>query len=243
MIHRIIISHRQTECLAKFPYAPNTIVVFDDPTELDLKECTRLGYSYTISTQSGNRGTNRNTGLYSILKSSSLPDGDLVEFLDGDRFPISYNESRIWDLVTNHGIDCILYTCNEADARLRRISIPEGHTSIVDTGVMCNPFYSCGFIMKVSTIHKIMNFNDGNFFEPRFKGWGCEDQYMGLVCHKLGLKVALTREILLNGRVGGDANDHIDYKDSLQTYVNLIVEKGIEPRHEPATPILCENSK
>ena len=76
-----------------------------------------------------------------------------------------------------------------------------------------------------------MEFNNNSFFETSFIYWGGEDQYMGLICDKIELKVGLTCEILLNGNVGGDQEEHPDYKKSMQNYINLIRKYNLPIRN------------
>jgi hypothetical protein len=181
----------------------------------------------------GNRGANRNAGLQKVLSTFKPNPDDYVEFFDGDRFPTTYNPDSVLRLMEKYDIHCMLYSCGN-DARHTKIYVPLEGATIVDTGTLCNPFYSCGFIMRVSAILDVIAFNNGVFFEQRFTTWGNEDQYLGLVCEHLKHKVALTCETLLNGKVGGDSDSHQDYRESLQTYVDLIREHNFPIRNEPS---------
>lgn len=230
MLYHVVISHRQTEHLGKFP--EGSIYVFDSITDGDIFACSKRGCAYVAVPQAGNRGFNRDAGLSYIMEHYTPADDDVVEFFDGDRYPVAYAPDATLSAMRIDGIDCMLYSCNK-DSRHARIYVPLKGFSVVDTGTLCNPFYSCGFAMKVGAIRKVMAFNGGGLFEHRFTKWGCEDQYLGLVCDKLGLRVALTCETLLNGSVGGDQFVHPDYRESLQQYVDLIREKGLPVRNEP----------
>lgn len=232
MLYRVVLSHNQTENIRKFPGGCSTVFVFDAPTKEDLDECTAHGCSYVLMPVAGNRGANRNAGLQKVLTTFKPNYDDYVEFLDGDRFPITYNPEKVLRIMEEHGIQCMLYSCGQ-DARHEKVYVPLEGATIVDTGTLCNPFYSCGFVMRVSAILEVMAFNDGFLFEPRFTKWGSEDQYLGLVCEHLKQKVAITCETLLNGRVGGDSDFHQDYRESLQTYVDLIREHNFPVRNEP----------
>lgn len=231
MIYRVVLSHHQTENIRKFPCGCSTVFVFDDPTQEDIEECISHGCSYVRMPIAGNRGANRNAGLQKVLSTFKPKPDDYVEFFDGDRFPTTYNPDRVLRLMEKHNIQCMLYSCGR-DARHERLYVPLEGASVVDTGTLCNPFYSCGFIMCVSAIMDIMAFNNGFLFEPRFTKWGSEDQYLGLVCERLKHKVAITCETLLNGKVGGDSDVHQDYRESLQTYVDLIREHNFPVRNE-----------
>lgn len=233
MIYRVIISHNQTEHLEHFPVGAPTVVVLDAPTEADLAVCQRLGFSIVLTEGSGNRGHNRSAGFARLQEGALLCQDDVIEFLDGDRCPTQYDAWSVNSLMSAHGLDVLLYTCGEHDARHERIYVPLKGATLVDPGTLCNPFYSCGFAIRVSAAEKICTFNGGPLFEPRFTKWGCEDQYMGLTCAQLGFRVALTAEILLAGRVGGDSYAHDDYKESLQQYINLIKEKNFAVRNDP----------
>lgn len=229
MFYHVVISHNQTEHIHKFP--KGSVFVFDAPTAEDIKECDRLGYPHVIVPQSGNRGANRNAGLSYVLSKYNPDMGDIVEFFDGDRYPIQYHPEAVFSLMLKNCIHAMLYTCDN-DSRLQKICVnPEGAT-FVDTGTLCNPFYSCGFAMRVSAIHAIEAYNNGYLFEPRFTLWGCEDQFLGLVCDHLHLSVALTRETMLNGNVGGDAVMHANYRESLQQYIDTIVARNLPIRSE-----------
>ena len=232
MIYRVVLSHHQTENIRKFPSGCSTVFVFDDPTQEDIDECTACGCSYVLMPVAGNRGANRNAGLHKILGAFNPNFNDYVEFFDGDRFPTTYNPEKVTSLMEEHHIQCMLYSCGN-DARHQKIYVPLEGATIVDTGTLCNPFYSCGFIMRVSAILEVMSFNNGSLFEPRFTRWGSEDQYLGLVCDYLRQKVAITCETLLNGKVGGDSDQHQDYRESLQTYIDLIREHNFPIRNEP----------
>lgn len=232
MNYRVIISHGQSNYLYDFPYSEYTVVVLDAPTQEDYEACTKLGYIPVVATASGNRGHNRNCGLFKLLDLYTLSDDDTIEFFDGDRFPIDINAWNRRDIIMNNAsLDCLLYVCNESDARLRKLYVPLEGATIVDTGTLCNPFYSCGFAMKAKAIRKIMSFCNGTLFEQRFTSWGCEDQFLGLICSHLDIKVGITCEISLNGRVGGDSDTHADYRDSLQVYIDLIREYGLPIRN------------
>ena len=235
MLYRVILSHHQTVAIRKFPGGPSTVFVFDSPTEQDISECKAHGCNYVTMPSAGNRGANRNAGVKYILDTFNPSFSDIIEFFDGDRYPTTYNMDAVQSLMDTHGIQCVLYSCWQ-DARHRKLYVPLSGATIVDTGTLCNPFYSCGFAMRVSAILEVMAFNNGYLFEPRFTRWGNEDQYLGLVCDHLHHKVALTCEVLLNGTVGGDSDLHEDYRESLQTYVDLIREHNFPIRNEPRKP-------
>ena len=229
MIYHIVLSHKQTEYINKFP--ENSVFVFDDPSEEDIIYCKRNNITYVISSEKGNRSINRNTGISFILSNYKVSDNDIIEFFDGDRYPTTYNFEKVLELIENNSLDIMLYTCKN-DMRLSKIYVPIEGAAIIDTGTMCNPFYSCGFAIKISAIKKIQEINNGNLFEPSFIYWGGEDQYLGLLCDKLNLKVAITTEVTLNGNVGGDAVSHSNYRETLQNYVNLIIKNNIPIRNE-----------
>lgn len=233
MIYRVVLSHHQTENIRKFPSGCSTVFVFDDPIQEDIDECNAHGCSNVCMPIAGNRGANRNAGLQKVLSTFKPKPDDYVEFFDGDRFPTTYNPDSVLRLMEKYDIHCMLYSCGH-DARHTKIYVPLEGATIVDTGTLCNPFYSCGFIMRVSAILDVIAFNNGVFFEQRFTTWGNEDQYLGLVCEHLKHKVALTCETLLNGKVGGDSDSHQDYRESLQTYVDLIREHNFPIRNEPS---------
>jgi len=233
MIYRVVLSHHQTENIRKFPSGCSTVFVFDDPIQEDIDECNAHGCSHVCMPVAGNRGANRNAGLQKVLSTFKPNPDDYVEFFDGDRFPTTYNPDSVLRLMEKYDIHCMLYSCGN-DARHTKIYVPLEGATIVDTGTLCNPFYSCGFIMRVSAILDVIAFNNGVFFEQRFTTWGNEDQYLGLVCEHLKHKVALTCETLLNGKVGGDSDSHQDYRESLQTYVDLIREHNFPIRNEPS---------
>lgn len=228
-VYRVIISHNQTEYIMKFPTGTSSVFVFDAPSAEDIILSTRqMGQAVTMD-MAGNRSANRNAGLARILSQFEPDDEDIVEFFDGDRFPVRYKPDVVDRIMREHDISCMLYTC-ETDTRYQKIFVPLKGATIVDTGTLCNPFYSNGFAMRVRAIRKVIEFNGGEFFMTSFNKWGCEDQYMGLVCDRLGFRVALTRETQLNGHVGGEEELHPDYRDSLQQYIDLIREKQLPVR-------------
>lgn len=222
MLYRVVISHNQTEYLDKFKSTLNTLVVLDAMTIADSYACGILGYGIVAVPSQGNRSLNRNLGLFRILETCHLNDNDIIEFFDGDRHPIEYSEKRIQELMDGHDLDGILYACAGIDSRVARLNIATHSTVIVDTGTLCNPFYSCGFALRVSAVKKVLSYNNGNLFEPRLSSWGCEDQYLGIICDYLGLRIALTTEILIAGDVGGDQHLHKNYRESLQKYIDLL---------------------
>lgn len=236
MIYRIIISHNQSQSLGKFPAGAPTVAVFDAPTDADVQRCRECGYEMVTVPQSGNRGANRNAGLQYLLDGALLAPNDILEFFDGDRAPLRYDVWSVNSLIRAYDLDVLLYTCAD-DARLCRIPIAQGGSALIDTGTLINPFYSCGFAMRYAAIDKVLKFNGGKLFEPQFTKWGCEDQYLGLICAKLGLRVAITAEIVLAGVVGGDSDMHPEYRESLQQYIGTIHEKNLEIRLEAKPPL------
>ena len=229
MFYHVVISHNQTEYIRKFP--SGSVFVFDAPTPEDIRECELHRFPYVIVPMTGNRGANRNAGLSYVLNTYKPDLNDIVELFDGDRFPIQYRPEKVQALMDSHGIQVMLYTC-KADHRLQKICVNSEGATITDTGTLCNPFYSCGFAIRVSAIHAVEAFNDGFLFEPRFTLWGCEDQFLGLVCDNLHLDAALTCETQLNGSVGGDSDEHENYRESLQQYINMIVSRRLPIRNE-----------
>jgi hypothetical protein len=207
------------------------VFVLDAPTEDDLDICKNNGLLYTVVGSAGNRGKNRNTGLQYIVQHFNLSDDDIIEFFDGDRYIVRSNENALTVLFDQEHVDGVLYTCDN-DARLTKYNVPMNGAMVLDTGTLCNPFYSCGFGIKYGAIKKIIEYNDGEFFVEIFNKWGCEDQFMGLVCDQLDLNIAITTEIQLNGNVGGDQHAHDDYKESLQHYVDLMLFRHIPFRNE-----------
>lgn len=232
MLYRVIISHNQAEYLSQFPTGPLTVAVFDAYTDEDAHRCRDLGIRALPIPQAGNRGANRNAGLEYLLNGALLAPDDIIEFFDGDRYPIRYDAWSVHSLIRAHSLDVLLYTCS-TDARLQRILLPPRGAALVDTGTLVNPFYSCGFAVKFSAIDRILKFNNGYLFEPQLTGWGCEDQYLGLVCARLGLRTAITAEIVLNGDVGGDSDFHPEYRESLQQYLDLAQARNLEIRYAP----------
>lgn len=235
-MYRIIISHNQTEELRCFPSDAPTFVVLDAHTVADLEMCEMLHYNPVIVKVQGGRGQNRNAGLERLVSMVDLCTSDIIEFFDGDRFPIApYSTSLVESLMHRNNLDVLLYTCNN-DKRVQSLNLEKGSTYMVDTGSLCNPFYSCGFAMTASAIGKVKAFNGGHLFEPLFTGWGCEDQYLGILCSHLGLSVGITTEFVLNGAVGGTENLHPDYRASLQTYIDLVQAGGFAIRNTSALP-------
>lgn len=220
MIYRVIISHGQAEYLGKFPRGVPTVVVFDEYDNAGVSVCEELRYAHVKSPKPGNRGANRNCGLHYLLDGALLAPDDIIEFMDGDRVPTRYSPWSVNSLFNTHKLDGLLYTC-EADARLEKIHVPEHGALLIDTGTLCNPFYSCGFAMRFSAISRILSSTQGSLFDPRFAGWGCEDQYLGLMCDNMGMRIAITAEVQLRGKVGGDAALHPGYRESLQQYLDL----------------------
>lgn len=220
---RVIISHNQYKYISLFP--KNSLFVFDDIKSEDIKECH--GNKFITVESKGNRGYNRNAGLNYILKTFEPKDSDVVEFFDGDRFPIIYNEEYVKRIIYQNDLGVLLYSC-ENDERHKRIKFDS--IKIVDTGTICNPFYSCGFAITINAIKRIFEINENELFDTSFKEWGCEDQYLGILCDKLGIKVAITKEIILNGNVGGDSSKHFNYTKSLQHYIDKMLAIGIKPR-------------
>lgn len=227
MIYRIIISHNQSQYIHKFK--EKSLFVFDAITNNDIYECECYNQFYIKSNQIGNRSINRNTGVRYLLNNFNLLDTDIIEFYDGDRFPIKYNIEKVQELIKNNNLSVVLYIC-ENDSRNELYDNLQNNTLLVDTGILNNPFYSCGFAITVKAIKSIIEINSNMLFNEDFTHWGVEDQYIGLLCHKLGLNVALTSEVILNGKVGGDCNDHDDYIQSLNQYIQKILKNNIELR-------------
>lgn len=221
MIYRVIISHNQTEQITKFANFFNdmshTVFVFDSPTDSDIEIAERLKLQYTMPNINGNRPLNRNTGLAYLMSKYTLVDSDVVEFFDGDRVPVRYCYNCLDDW------DVLLFMC-EKDARADHYE-----PGLVDNWMLCNPFYSCGFAIKYGAISRVCLKTGGCLFDEDFTGWGCEDQFLGLLCNSLGMKILLYDGVILNGSVGGDAVNHDGYRDSLQTYINKLLKYKIFP--------------
>lgn len=236
MIYRVVISHNQTEHILRHSTINPLIYVFDKPTTDDISRCAEHGLKYVVMQVAGNRSANRNAGLTYLLSHYDLSDDDIIEFFDGDRYIVQKNVEYMEQLFVTHGIDCVLYTCSN-DSRIKRYSIPDDGSLVIDVGTLCNPFYSCGFAMKYSAVKRVMEYNNGEYFAEVFDKWGCEDQFMGLVCHQLGLRVAITTKIKINGDVGYDQQEHHDYKQSLQHYVDMIRMHNMPFRNKPDASI------
>lgn len=213
---KVVISHHQTEYIGRFDFT-DAVFVFDDPLPEDLKAA--YGRPVITMPSPGNRSANRNAGLGYWLK-QHLADDAIIEFFDGDRFPIRYGDPSIE--MRKIGTDILLYPC-EGDIRL---GYARPGTPIYVKGPG-NAFFSCGFAIYKRTIDKIMEFNRGEFFCEAFKGWGGEDQYMGTVAGHLGIPCALSAETVLNGSVGGDEGSHPDYINALATYIKLSIKNGM----------------
>lgn len=213
---KVIISHHQTEYISCFNFQ-DAVFVFDDPTPEDLKE-TGGRPSITMG-KAGNRSANRNAGL-SYWMHHPISEAPIVEFFDGDRFPVKYREPAA-EMETT-GADILLYPC-EADIRFKYAK-PGDHLYMKGPG---NPFFSCGFAIRKKAIDEIVAFNKGKFFCEAFSGWGGEDQYMGTVAAHLGLKCVLSAYTLLNGSVGGDEGAHPEYVQATTTYIQLVLKNGM----------------
>lgn len=222
MHYRIVISHGQTEYIPKFLDVfgtdSNILFVFDAMTDADLHLVQSAGIPYVCVLNEGNRPLNRNTGLRYWEQNAAMRDDDVIEFFDGDRIPVKYMPDSVPD-----DWDVLLYTC-ENDRRLEKLK-----TGKVNTNVLCNPFYSCGFAMKYGAVKKIYGMNDGSLFDESFTQWGCEDQYLGVMCGRAGMNIYLHNGVILSGKVGGDEMSHPKYRESLQHYVNRLLEKNIFP--------------
>lgn len=227
MIYRIVISHHQAPYLERFSKSFQFVAVFDNMDSSDKDAVENLGIQDIVAVpQKGNRSLNRNLG-YTLLSSvSPLGMDDIVEFYDGDRVPQTYDPEYVERTIRENNLGVLLYTC-EKDTRKSRYLQGESFR-IVDTGSIVNPFYSCGFAIKVSALERIREFNGGDFFRTEFTGWGCEDQYTGLVCHHLNIPVGLTDRICLLGDVGGDSDWHLSYRESLQEYINMALANNLD---------------
>lgn len=226
--HRVVLSHHQSLYLSRFKDLFPFVPVFDDITEQDYSRMFHLGIEdYVISSETGNRALNRNEGYRHISERNNLSDGDIVEFFDGDRVPVRYDETRILNIMHSTGSSVVLYMC-EIDSR--EALVQNNDYSVVDTGTVMNPFYSCGFAIQVSAIEAVRSFNGGDLFCTDFNDWGCEDQYTGLVCSKLGIPVALDTGTRLSGAVGDDTDYHEAYRNSMQAYLDKARNSGITLR-------------
>lgn len=212
---KVVISHLQAEYISRFDF-PDTVFVFDSPTREDLAEVGDR--PFVTMAKAGNRSANRNAGL--AYWSSQAAGDAIIEFFDGDRFPVRYGDPAIE--MESSGADILLYPC-ENDIRLA-YARPGAHLYMKGPG---NPFFSCGFAIRRNAIDRIVAFNHGEFFCEEFSGWGGEDQYMGTVAAHLGLKCVLSSHTLLNGSVGGDEGTHPDYIHATTTYIQLVLKNGM----------------
>ena len=221
MRYSIIISHEQAEYACRFDSIlgdSRLVFVFDAFSGADEEAMRNIpGAASVIMESAGNRSANRNAGLSYVERKFHPADDDVIEFFDGDRVPVTYCPPDMGDA------DVLLYTC-EHDKRLQKL-----HPGKVTTETLCNPFYSCGFAMRYRAIRKIEELNGGRLFNETFRGWGCEDQYLGLQCAKLGLSVYLDGNVRLEGKVGGDEFLHANYGEILQQYVDITRANGLFP--------------
>lgn len=214
---KVIISHHQAEYLSRFSF-PDAAFVFDDPAPEDFRGAG--SHPFIVMEKAGSRSANRNAGLKYWLSLASDKNG-IIEFFDGDRFPVQYEEPLAE--MDKAQADILLYPC-EKDIRLV-YARPGDVLYMKGPG---NPFFSCGFAIRMPAIHKIMEFNKGEFFSTAFSGWGGEDQYMGTVAAHLGLKCVLSANTVLNGSVGGDEGEHPDYMQAMTTYMQLVLKNGMK---------------
>lgn len=217
--HRIVISHHQSQSIPLFRQDIPTVFVFDDITPEDVAAAGTA--PHVTAPCMGNRSVNRNLGLAYWRSHTSLRDDDIVEFFDGDRYPVKYAPPE--EEMRKYGCDVLLYPCEE-DTRSRLLEKEPGPE---DTGWLSNAFYSCGFAIQYAAIRQVLEFNHGPFFREEFKGWGAEDQYMGLVLHKIGATAVLSRKTMLCGSVGTDVGEHPEYKETMRTYFNLAYLNGL----------------
>ena len=213
---KVVISHQQTEYISHFSF-PDTVFVFDAPTPEDLKCAGDL--PIITMKKAGNRSANRNAGLAYWAPHLTEPDA-IIEFFDGDRFPIKYEDPAAEMAAT--GADILLYPC-EKDIRFGYAK-PGAELYMKGPG---NAFFSCGLAIRKSAIDKIVAFNKGDFFCEAFSGWGGEDQYMGTVAAHLGLKCVLSAKTVLNGSVGGDEGEHPDYIQATTMYLQMVLKNGM----------------
>lgn len=224
MRYQVVISHNQSRFVDRFSdiFGNERIVfVFDAMDEYDIRAMERNHNVNIVTVRTpGNRSANRNAGLAYVMSHFAVSDDDIVEFFDGDRFPVCYSPRELGD------IDVLLYPC-ENDKRFEKLK-----PGPVSTRWVSNPFYSCGFAIKVSAIRKIEALNGGKLFKEEFREWGCEDQYLGMQCHLSGLNVVLDSRTVLAGTVGGDELSHPNYRATLQQYVDLIRANGMFPSNK-----------
>ena len=220
MRYSVVISHHQSAYIPRFVRVlnNNVVFVFDDMQQEDVEQVCLAGARYVCNPVVGNRTMNRNLGLSELERITTLSNDDWIEFFDGDRVPIVYN---IGENLSDFNV--FLYIC-ESDKRLEKLK-----PGPVNVNILCNPFYSCGFRIKYGLIKEIYRVNRGKLFDESFTGWGCEDQFLGVMCGSLGAKVCLCDTVVLSGKVGGDEISHPDYLGSLQHYIDRLRECNIFP--------------
>lgn len=219
MIYRVVISHHQAAYLESFRKLFSFVAVFDEMDTFDCVAVRKFGLQDIETVPvSGNRSVNRNAGYLKLSSVAPLALDDIVEFYDGDRVPTLYDPVYVEQTMREHNLGALLYMCPNDT----RQSLTGNDFKIVDTGTLINPFYACGFAMTVAAIEHVRAFNNGPLFRPEFTGWGCEDQYLGITCAHLNIRVGLTPKIQLSGAVGGDSDFHAHYRETLQEYINLI---------------------
>lgn len=215
----IVISHHQSQSIPLFRQDIPTVFVFDDITPEDI---AAVGTAPHVTAPCmGNRSVNRNLGLAYWRSHASLRDDDTVEFFDGDRYPVKYAPPE--EEMCKYGCDVLLYPC-EHDTRERLLVEGRGPE---DTGGLSNAFYSCGFAITHKAVKQVESFNHGPFFREEFEGWGAEDQYMGLVLARLGIKARMSHDVRLHGSVGTDAREHPEYAKTMRTYIDLARMNGL----------------
>ncbi len=172
-------------------------------------------------------GANRNHGLATSYH--TYGKSGHVLFLDGDRVPDRYDPLLIAKTLAKYNADALLFTCHTDPRAIARANVLDG---LVDTGCLVSEFFSCGFVLSDKAIEAVIKENGGFLFHPAFDGhWGEEDKFLGIQLHNLGFKTCFTNAIKLGGGPLGEPRMHPDYRISLQTRINLMLENHYPMRH------------
>ncbi len=123
----------------------------------------------------------RNLGL-----SVTNPNNDVI-FLDGDRYPVKGDFSNLY----KKRKDVLLFP---VENDIRDLDNYEKYSGNVN-----NSFYSCGLFIKRRIINKIID-TFGELFPTDLEdGWGCEDLFLGDICHSINAKCDFYNDVTLNG--------------------------------------------
>jgi hypothetical protein len=218
MLNIVIIGQNEGESIEKMLFSlrhinAKRIWVLDRCTDNSV-EILKKYNEYYVETPS--HLTGRQTSFSRNLGLSHCDINADVIFLDGDRYVVKGD----FNMFNNYHTDISLFFIEEDSRDENYKGDGEFQYMPVQYGKVMNGFYSCGIFFKREAINKVLEFQDGKFFNEDIQDvWGIEDTYLGDVCYHLNLTCEFNKQIILHGKF-----DSVNFDDKGHKYSSISLD-------------------